>query len=77
MFIDGRADLYGDAFISEFNELSRGRTDPRPVFERYQIRTVMVQPSSQLAALLRVMTGNGAWRTVYEDDQAAVFVRVW
>ncbi len=75
VFIDGRADLYGDAFVAEFNELNEGRIDPRPILDSYHIRTVMVQRSSQLGSLLRVMTGNGGWRMMYEDDKALIFVR--
>lgn len=72
VFIDGRADVYGDSFIFEY--LKTYQADPgwRDRLNRFGIQTVLIEPHSSLATLLREEKG---WRTVFEDSRAAVFTR--
>jgi hypothetical protein len=72
VYIDGRADVYGDAFIEEFLRASKGQGDWRETLARHQIRTVIVKPDSPLASLLLKEEG---WSKVFEDDQAIVLIR--
>jgi hypothetical protein len=72
VYIDGRADVYGDAFIEEFLRASRGQGDWRDTLVRHQIRTVIVKPDSPLSNLLLKEEG---WGKVYEDAQAVVLTR--
>ncbi|HXE89928.1 MAG TPA: hypothetical protein VNK82_03095 [Terriglobales bacterium] len=71
-YIDGRADLYGDAFMMEYFRTYRGRPGWPETLERFGVRTVMVEPHMPIASLLRQDPG---WANVYEDDQAVVFVK--
>ncbi|MCA1557320.1 MAG: hypothetical protein LC731_02130, partial [Acidobacteria bacterium] len=72
VYIDGRADVYGDAFLMEFLRTSKGEGDWRESLRRYQVRTVIVKPDSPLASLL---VDEDGWSKVFEDKQAVVLVK--
>ncbi|MGE5724771.1 MAG: hypothetical protein ACM34G_06345, partial [Acidobacteriota bacterium] len=71
VFIDGRTDLYGK-LMDNFSDTARGHGNWREALEKYQVRTVVVPPTSGLAGLLRL---DGGWKKEFEDKQAVVFVR--
>lgn len=72
VYIDGRADVYGDAFMEEFLLALGGATAWRETLDKYGVRTVLVKPQTALASLLRQ---EGEWQKVFEDQQAVIFVR--
>jgi hypothetical protein len=72
VYIDGRADVYGDAFFDEYTKVYNGLIDWRGVFDRYGIRTALIEPQTALATSLRQQP---EWRVAFEDAQAVVFVR--
>ncbi|MFL6283328.1 MAG: hypothetical protein ACJ74Q_09330 [Pyrinomonadaceae bacterium] len=72
VYIDGRADVYGDAFMEEFLKTHDGVAAWRAPLEREGVRTVAVGPDTPLASLLRQEKD---WRNVFEDKQAVIFVR--
>jgi len=72
VYIDGRADLYGDAFLGDFIEVYQVNADPAPALDRAGIRTVILEPRSVLAAYLRNQKN---WTRVYEDPVAVIFTR--
>jgi len=73
VYIDGRADLYGDAFMGQFaaSYYLKGKSweDPLSV---WGIRTVVLPPDAPLTVALRLMP---AWKEVYSDSQAVVLTR--
>jgi hypothetical protein len=72
VYIDGRADVYGDAFIEEFLKTHDGEANWREPLDRDGVRTVIVGPNVALASLLRV---DGGWDKVFEDQKSVIFVR--
>jgi hypothetical protein len=72
VFVDGRADVYGDAFLTHFVEIYRGEVNPRPEFDRLGVRTVIVEPQAIVAALLSM---GHDWKVVYADRVAVVLTR--
>lgn len=72
VYIDGRADVYGDAFIEEFLRASRGEGDWREPLRRYEIRTVITKPDSPIVSLLEHEEG---WHRAFEDKQAVVLIK--
>jgi hypothetical protein len=72
VYIDGRADLYGDAFLGNFVEVYEVSVDPRPALDRDGIRTVFLESRSNLANFLRTQKD---WNRVYEDPVAVIFTR--
>ena len=72
-FIDGRAELYGDAFISRYANALLGVSDQLPVLlEEYGITWTLLDPNTPSARLLDYLPG---WRRLYADDVAVVHVR--
>jgi hypothetical protein len=72
IYIDGRADVYGDAFLEEFLATHDGETHWREPLDRVGVRTVIIKPDASLASLLRQEPD---WVQVFEDSQAIVFAR--
>jgi len=73
VFIDGRADLYGDAFMDQFfatYSLS-GRSWRAPL-EKWGIRTVVLPPDAPLVAALKTMP---EWKEVFADSQATILTK--
>jgi hypothetical protein len=69
VFIDGRADLYGQQLFDQFAETYQFKGAWHQPFQRWGIDTVLVPPSSPLATGLR---SSPDWTVSYEDPQAVV-----
>ncbi|MDT7604411.1 MAG: hypothetical protein QOF61_2408 [Acidobacteriota bacterium] len=72
VFIDGRADVYGDALVEEYLSAENGEQGWRAALDKRDVRTVMIRPDVPLASLLREDAG---WSKVYEDKQAVIFLK--
>jgi len=73
VFIDGRADLYGDAFMDEFfSTYSLGGRFWRAPLEKWGIRTVVLPPDTPLVAALKTMPD---WKQVFADSQATILTK--
>ena len=72
VFIDGRADLYGDSFLNDFASLYHAQNHWKPLLEKWQIRTVMLPPDAPLITALHC---TGDWKQAYADRQAVILVR--
>ena len=73
-YIDGRADMYGDAFFSDYNQISQGdmaRFD-RAV-SRYGIRWTMLPPGNK--ALIKALDASPRWRRIYSDRIGIIHIR--
>lgn len=72
VYIDGRADVYGDDFMLESVATHDGHLGWRESLRHRDIRTVLISPNAALASLLRT---DPSWSRVYEDSQAVIFSR--
>jgi len=72
VFIDGRADLYGDEFFKLYVDVYKGRVAPYQVFQQHGIRRVVIEPDCALATLLEQ---SASWDKVYKDNLAVVFLK--
>jgi hypothetical protein len=72
VFVDGRADLYGDDLLRQFQTAVQLRTGWREVLDRWNVRTVLLPPYCALAQAL-VLDPN--WHLGYGDSQALVLLR--
>lgn len=72
VYVDGRSDLYGDVFLEDFVRIYEVGTDPRVALNRDGIRTILVEPRSNLAGFLRTQED---WKRAYEDPVAVIFTR--
>ena len=73
VYIDGRADVYGDAFFTEAMQMYDGVGNWKEPLDRYGIQTVIIDPNVALSAALR---NDNEWSNVYEDNQAVIFRRI-
>ena len=72
-YIDGRADMYGDAFVNEYLAVGGGaQPDLDNTFKRWNIRWTILGPREPLVAVLDRRPG---WRRLYTDAFAVVQVR--
>ena len=69
VFIDGRADLYGERLLNHFADTYQFKGAWQQTLQQWNIDTVLVPASSALATGLRSSPG---WRVTYEDSQAVV-----
>jgi len=72
-FIDGRADMYGDAFLDLYGKIIAGDADAlEPTLKRYAIAWTIFAPNQRVVALMDREPG---WRRLYTDKFAVVHVR--
>jgi hypothetical protein len=73
-FIDGRAELYGNAFLGRYLEAERG-DEPTltTLLTRYGITWTLLAPQQGAVSRLDVLPG---WRRVYTDADAVIHMRV-
>lgn len=71
-FIDGRSDMYGDAFTTDYFEMARGDIARwRRADTRWQFAWTILPPDNALAARLDKESG---WRRIYADQWAVIHV---
>jgi hypothetical protein len=70
VFIDGRADLYGEHLLKQFADTFQLQGNWKQTLDQWHVKTVVVPPDSALAEALRREAG---WAISYEDRQAAIF----
>lgn len=74
VYIDGRGDMYGDAFMTETAD-ARDLKSPQAletVLRKYRIGWTLLQPDVAAVALLDHLSG---WQRIYGDSVAVVHVR--
>src|SRR5208337_2141841 len=72
VFVDGRADLYGDDLLRQFETAVQLRTGWRDVLERWKVEAVLVPPSCALAQVLLL---DPDWRAAFRDSKAILLLR--
>lgn len=73
IFVDDRIGIYGDDFImNSYFKVFYGKAGWRDVLDRYRLTAAVVSKEAVCTQLLR---DSADWRTVYEDDKNAIFVR--
>ncbi|MCI4679195.1 hypothetical protein K9U39_05990 [Rhodoblastus acidophilus] len=72
-FIDGRADMYGDAFLDEYDRIVNGDAMALDnALSKYGIVWSIVRPTDPVAKLFDTRPG---WIRVYKDDIAVIHAR--
>jgi hypothetical protein len=72
VFVDGRADLYGDNLLRQFKTAMQLRTGWRDVLDSWKVEAVLVPPSCALAQALLLDTN---WHTAFSDSKAIILLR--
>jgi hypothetical protein len=71
VFIDGRAEVYGDEVLGDWLSVRSLKPDWEALLQRYDVEVVLLETDSPLAVVLE---GSGRWQPVYRDDLATVFL---
>jgi hypothetical protein len=72
VFMDGRADVYGDALLRMYVSIISVDGDPQVILDRYRIDHAVFPPDTPLAAWF---DASRRWERVYADATAAIWVR--
>jgi len=72
VFVDGRTDLYGDAFLGQYLRVQEGRPGFEDVLEEHEVDWVLMPVESTLG---RQLACQPDWRRAYHDDVTAVWIR--
>lgn len=72
VFVDGRADLYGDSLLRQFKTAMQLRTGWRDVLDSWKVETVLVPPSCALAQALLL---DPNWHATFIDSKAVILLR--
>jgi hypothetical protein len=71
IFIDGRADVYGDDVLIEYVDTISVVGDPQETFDRYDIDHILYPSESTLG---RWLNESDRWEVAYEDGVASVWI---
>ena len=71
VFVDGRTDMYGDAFLADYDRIMRDRRALKDALERWHITWTIMRPSTA-AWMMDAMPG---WHRAYADQFAVVDVK--
>jgi hypothetical protein len=72
VYIDGRADVYGDEFIYDYMDIYRVRPGWETALDARQVNTVLLQRNEPLANALLQSPG---WKLAFEDEKSIIFTR--
>jgi hypothetical protein len=72
VFIDGRADMYGEQILTDYNNIRSTSSEREGLLEKYEIDWVVFQKDSDLVKDLKK---SGSWLTTFENDYYEVLTR--
>lgn len=72
VFIDGRADLYGDKFVTEYLQIYAGQEGWKQKFDKFSIDYVICDKN---AALRQLLLADGSFKEAYVDSFHSVLLR--
>ncbi len=72
VFVDGRADVYGDDFLFDYRRTFDLRDRWQLSLDEYNVDFVLIEQASPLANLLEA---SGDWQQAYRDEVASIYLR--
>ena len=72
VFMDGRSDMYGEKYGSDYLRVANAQRGWKDVFEKYNITSVLFDTESPLTAALQEQED---WQPIYSDKTATLFVK--
>jgi hypothetical protein len=72
VFVDGRADVYGDDFLFYYRRTFELQGSWQEPLEDFDVDYVIMERGSPLTVVLNQTEG---WQEVYRDDLATIFTR--
>lgn len=72
VFIDGRADLYGENLIKEWWDIVEGKDKATTLLDSYNINFLLIEPGWPIIDVLLL---DNNWEIAYQDDISIILVR--
>ena len=72
VFMDGRADVYGDALMIDFSDCYYLADNWRKSLQIWDIQTVVLPPDAPLITALR---SGPEWKQIYADPEAVILTK--
>jgi hypothetical protein len=72
VYVDGRTDLYDDAFLREYGSIISTAPGFEEVFDRRDVRFIVIERNAPLAVWL---ARSDRWQLAYEDDRTVIYTR--
>ncbi len=72
VYVDGRTDLYDDAFLREYQSVLTTAPGFEAVFDRQKINVIVIEKGTPLAIWL---AQSASWRQAYADEQTVIYTR--
>jgi hypothetical protein len=72
IFIDGRADMYGEQILSDYNEIKFSNSGRKKLLEQYDINWVVFEKDS---GLVEDLTKSDNWQSIYTNEHYAVLTK--
>ncbi len=71
VFIDGRADLYGNDLIQQWHEVINARSHALDTLDGWNVNIVLLEPDRPIIETLK----KSGWKVAYEDEKAVILIR--
>ncbi len=71
VFIDGRADLYGNNLIAQWQAVVNDRSNAMQVLDNWQVQVILLEPGWPIVDALPAR----GWDYLYKDEQAIILIR--
>lgn len=71
VFIDGRADLYGNDLLDQWHTVVNYRDEALAILDQWQIETLLLEPGWPIVDALLAR----GWQTAYQDDLSTILRR--
>ncbi|MBE0576189.1 MAG: hypothetical protein IH613_09865 [Desulfuromonadales bacterium] len=72
VFIDGRADMYGEQILSDYDKIQSSSPEREKLLDQYEIDWAVFEKDSDL---VRDLIGTGSWQTTFSNKYYAVVTR--
>jgi hypothetical protein len=72
VYVDGRTDLYDDAFLREYGSVISTAPGFEDVLDRQVVRLIVIEKSAPLTVWL---AESSQWQLAYEDDRTVIYTR--
>jgi hypothetical protein len=72
VFIDGRADMYGEQILSDYDKIQSSSPEREKMLEQYEIDWAVFEKNSQL---IKDLLGSNRWKSSFSNSQYVVLVK--
>jgi hypothetical protein len=73
VYIDGRADLYGNEVMNEYMQIVQAQGDWQRILDSWEVNLILLEPGWPINQYLRNI--DNQWHIFYEDDHSILFGR--